>query len=167
MYSVSSSSKGLCASSPSLLPEGKQNFPPSMNQLYSAPLLSLGAVITFCGTLLAFAPAFNLKVINIPFAFRMTVNSSAATTLFCAPVRNSHDGAVLSSFSRVPLLVVVNCWEVLLVSVPHILASINFRNRWGLLSCFWGAPVWAPCDLDLLIWERSLDFPCRSRNLQP
>lgn len=59
----------------------------------------------------------NLKVINVPFSFRMTVNSSSTTPPFCAPTRNSHDGAVMSSLSKVSLLVVANFWKVLLVSV--------------------------------------------------
>lgn len=42
----------------------------------------------------------------------------------------------------------------------YILASISFHSRWGSLSCFWEAPEWVPCDLDLLIWERLLDFAC-------
>lgn len=103
-----------------------------------------------------FAPVFNLKIINVPFAFRMSVSLSSVAKLFCAPIRNSQDGILLAQNAFAG-----GCPQLKSVSLSaYILASTKFHSRGGSLSCFGEVPEWVPRDIDLLIWERLLDFAC-------
>lgn len=163
MYSVSSSRKGLSTSFPSILPEASIFLPACISCILCSPLsqgcyhcLWHHADICTCVQFKSNKCSICFQDDNLFIFCNITVSCTYKKfSWWCCYVL-----LVYSAFA---------CGCELLRSVDslnsHFLASINFLSRWELLSFFWEVPDWAPCVLDLLMWERPLDFPQRSRNL--